>query len=60
MYRNGPALKKHLGSAKKEICRLVQELDSEALQTILKREEPYTFKIDENVIGKDVLNKLIK
>jgi len=60
MYRNKPPLEKHLESAKKEILRLISELDSKALQTILKIEEPDTFKINEDIVGKEVLNKLIK
>lgn len=60
MHKNQPVLKKHVESAKKEILRLVNELDAEALQTILKRDEPDTFKIDENNIEKDILNKLSK
>jgi Fe-S-cluster containining protein len=58
MRKNQPVLKKHVESAKKEILRLVDNLDAEALQTILKREEPDTLKIGEDGIGKNVLNKL--
>jgi Fe-S-cluster containining protein len=58
LNKNEPMLKRHLESAKKEIVRLVHELSPEALQTVLKIEEPETFKIDEDNMGKDVLNKL--
>jgi Fe-S-cluster containining protein len=58
LYENEPILRRHLESAKKEIDRLVRELNTEALQTILKREEPETFKIGEDNVGNDVLNKL--
>lgn len=58
MYRNKAALEKHLESTKKEILRLVSELDAEDLQAILKREEPDTFKIGENNVKKSVLDKL--
>jgi len=58
MHRNKVALGAHLESAKKEILRLVCELDSEALKVILKIEEPETFRIDEDSIGMDVLDKL--
>jgi hypothetical protein len=34
-----------LNSARKEITRLVDELDSDALKAILKKDEPETFKI---------------
>ena len=53
-------LKKHLETAKREILNLVTELDSEALKAILKIEEPETFKIGEDNIGKDILDKLTK
>jgi hypothetical protein len=60
LYKNKDALKKHLESAKREILALVSELDSEALKAILKIEEPETFKMDEDNIGKDILDKLTK
>jgi hypothetical protein len=48
----------HLGSAKKELSRLVKQLDSRALCAILKKDEPATFKIDENTIGEELSNKI--
>jgi len=60
MHENKEAFQMHLESAKKEILRLVHELDTKALQTILKIEEPETFKIDEDVLEKDILDKLTK
>jgi Fe-S-cluster containining protein len=60
LYKNEPMLKRHLESAKKEIIRLVRDLNPEALQTTLKIEEPETFKIDEDNVGKDILNKLTR
>ena len=60
LYKDKAMLKKHLDSAKREILKLVSELDSEALKAILKIEEPETFKIDEDNIGKDTLDKLSK
>ena len=60
LYKDKAMLKKHLDSAKREILKLVSELDSEALKAILKIEEPETFKIDEDNIGKDTLDKLTK
>jgi hypothetical protein len=56
--KNEKTLKKHLKSAKREILKLVGELDSKSLKAILKIEEPETFKIGEDNIGKDVLDKL--
>jgi Fe-S-cluster containining protein len=58
MYKNGGALGKHFETAKKEILRMVQQLDSKALQAILRIEEPETFKIDENSLEKGILDKL--
>jgi len=58
LHKNGEILKKHLKSAKKETLSLVRELDSKALRAILKIEEPETFKIDEDIIGNDILDKL--
>jgi len=60
LYKNKGVLKKHLESAKREILNLVSELDSEALKAILKIEEPELFKIGEDNIGKDILDKLAK
>jgi Fe-S-cluster containining protein len=57
--RDEKAFKKHLESAKREIFRLVSELDSESLKAILKIAEPETFKIGEDNIGEDVLDKLL-
>jgi len=39
-------LKSHVESARKEIKRLVHELDLTALDAIMKKDEPETFKID--------------
>ena len=58
LYKNEAVLEKHLASAKREILQLVNELGSEALKAILKIEEPETFKIDEDNIGKNTLDKL--
>jgi hypothetical protein len=52
-------LNEHLALAKKEIGELVKELDAEALRTILKIEEPETFKIEEDIVEEDILHKLI-
>lgn len=58
VYKSRRLLRKHLKSAKKEIRRLLNELDSEALIAILKKEEPETFKIGEDNIDGGILNKL--
>ncbi len=43
--KNQGLLEKHLEVAKHELSRLVCDLDSKALQAILKKDEPYTTKI---------------
>jgi Fe-S-cluster containining protein len=58
MYKEKNLLVKHFEAARKEILRLVKELPPEALKTILKREEPETFKIGEEEIESEVLNKI--
>jgi hypothetical protein len=60
MHKNREELRKHLESAKKEILTLIRELDSEALKAILKIEEPETFKIDDDILEKTILDKLTK
>ena len=60
VYKDKALLQKHVESAKKEITRLVNDLDPEALKAILRREEPETFKIGQDDPGKRVLNKLTK
>ena len=59
VYDNKDLLRQHLESAKKEVSRLVQELSSEALIAVLKKDEPETFKISEDSIAKSVLDKLV-
>ena len=58
VYENKELLKKHLASAKKEVSRLVDGLDAEDLRAILKKQEPETFKIDEEAVDRKVSNKL--
>jgi hypothetical protein len=58
VYSDKKLLKKHLTSAREEILRLVKELDSGDLKTILKRSEPETFKLAEEDIDRSVLEKL--
>jgi Fe-S-cluster containining protein len=58
IFKDKEMLKKHFEIAREEILRLVRELSSEALKTILSREEPETFKIGEEEVESGVLNKL--
>jgi hypothetical protein len=45
-------LRKHLESAKKEKLRLVAQLTAEEPKAILKKDEPETFKIEEEALEK--------
>jgi hypothetical protein len=58
VYKDKKLLEKHLVSAKREIRKFVRDLDAEALKAILEIAEPETFKITENSIAKNVLDKL--
>lgn len=58
LYKNEEALREHLKSAKREILRLVRALDSDALEVILRIEEPETIKIDEDNVVSSILGKL--
>jgi Fe-S-cluster containining protein len=58
VYENRAVLQMHLGSAKKEVSRLVKQLGSEELCAILRKNEPETFKIDENSIGEELSTKI--
>jgi Fe-S-cluster containining protein len=53
VYKDKQLLKKHLESAKREIFRLINGLNPEELEAILKKEEPETFKIGEDRIRRD-------
>lgn len=53
----GETLEKHLSSAKTEIRRLLADIEPEALRSILKIDEPDTFKIFEEV-SEDARKKL--
>jgi len=58
LYRDKPKLQSHLASARRELLKLVHDLDARALQVILKIEEPDTFKIEEEDLDPEVLRKL--
>jgi len=55
---NDDLFREHSEVAKEEILRLICELDSEALQAILKIEEPQTVKIGEDDLPEEVMEKL--
>lgn len=58
LYENNNLFREHFEVAKKEMLRLICELDSKALQAILKIEEPQTVKIDEDDLPEKVIEKL--
>ena len=58
LYRNKSELQRHIEFARKELLSLVHDLNSEALQAILKIEELDTFKIGEEDLEAEVLAKL--
>ena len=58
LYRDKAAFKSHFEEAKKELTQLIRELDSEELRAIVKIEEPCTFKIGEDDLPLEVVQKL--
>jgi hypothetical protein len=58
LFNNSIEFHKHFASAKRELLTLVHDLDTEALQAILKIEEPDTFKIGEDDLDAGILSKL--
>jgi len=60
LYKDEEAIERHLDSAKRELQTLIHELDREALCAILKIEEPETFKIGEDSLRPEVLEKITK
>jgi len=58
LCRSEKELKGHLEASRKEILKLVDDLDAEALKAILKIEEPDTFKIGEEELPPGVIMKL--
>ena len=58
MARDKASLSKHLEAAKREILRLVDELEGNELRAILEIEEDDTFKIGEDPLPERVLKKL--
>jgi len=60
LHGNKEAFKKHYDMAKEQLTRLICELDPEELRTIVKIDEPQTFKIGENDLPSEVVRKLDK
>lgn len=58
LYRDKEVFEKHVKSAKREILKLVRDLDAEELRAILTIEEPDTFKIGVDTLNSKVVAKL--
>jgi hypothetical protein len=58
LYGNKVAFKKHFETAKKQLTQLICELDPEELRTIVKIDEPQTFKIGEDDLPLEAIEKL--
>ncbi|MCW4046220.1 MAG: YkgJ family cysteine cluster protein [Candidatus Bathyarchaeota archaeon] len=58
LYSNSASFKQHFEVAKAELLRLICELGAEALQAILEIEEPQTFKVGEDLLPKEAVDKL--
>ena len=58
LQQEGSAFENHFELARREIIRLIRELDQRALFAILKIEEPQTIKIHEDIAQASVLKKL--
>ena len=57
VYKDKKLLQKHLESAKREVLRLITRLSADELKAILKKDEPETFKIDENDLEQPLRQK---
>jgi hypothetical protein len=58
LYKNKVAFQTHYEVAKKEIMRLITELDADELRELTKIEEPQTFKVGEEGLPASVVKKL--
>ncbi len=59
LLRNPSRLRAHFEIAKKELTRLISELDATSIQAVLRIEEPQTDRIGENRLPEEILDKLI-
>lgn len=58
MAHNDRSLSKHLEVAKREILRLINELERSEIQAILEIDEEDTYKVGEDQLPERVLRKL--
>lgn len=57
VFEDKRLLEEHIRSAKKEILRLVGQLDSKELRAILLKDEPETFKIGGDNVDREILER---
>ena len=58
LYADTEAFKKHFDIAKEQLTRLICELDPEEIRTVVKIDEPQTFKIGEDDLPVETVKKL--
>jgi uncharacterized protein len=58
LYKNKAAFKKHFEVAKKQITALIGQLSADELRAIVKIDEPQTFKVGEDDLPTEVVEKL--
>jgi len=58
LYNDRTAFKDHFETAKKELTKLICQIDADELRAIVKIEEPQTFKIGEDNLPLPVVKKL--
>jgi hypothetical protein len=58
LYKNNAAFKKHFEVAKKQIAALIGQLSADELRAIVKIDEPQTFKVGEDDLPAEVVEKL--
>jgi len=59
VYEDKTLLKKHLTAAKREVFRLLHQLTAEEVKAILRKEEPETFKVEDDELDEELLHKLL-
>lgn len=58
LLENSNLFQAHFDAAREQLLSLIDELDAEALQALLKIEEPQTFRIGEDDLPMEILEKL--
>ena len=58
LYKNKPAFDEHFEVAKNQINALIKGLSADELRAIVKIDEPQTFKLGEDDLSPEVINKL--